>query len=249
MIENGISVIKTAFERATGTGEYIILYLVALIFAYAFIKEKNNKSLIVNYAIVSILIIFNPIVAHFLGKFINMGSNVYWRLFWAIPLGITIAYMFTEIIFLSDSNIKRIVLTTSAIMIIIYSGTLIYTENIFQKVNNWFKIPDDELLAINIILNEKEENPKIFVPTEMVAHVRQIDTSIRLAYNRNSSGDYTKNAILNCFNENKIKEATDLLIKEKCDYLVWRNNVNIEETINIKLLSTAGNYNIYKLYR
>ena len=85
MIESGVTVIKTAFERATGTGEYIILYLVALIFAYAFIKEKNSKTLIVNYAIVSILVIFNPIVAYFLGKFINLGSNVYWRLFWAIP--------------------------------------------------------------------------------------------------------------------------------------------------------------------
>lgn len=245
MIESGITVIKTAFERATGTGQYITLYLVALLFAYIFMKEKNSKSLIVNYAIVSILIIFNPIVAHFLNKFLSDG--VYWRLFWEIPLGLSIAYMFTEIIFLSDSKIKRTVLTISAILIIIYSGTLIYTENIFQKVNNWFKIPDDELLAINIILNEKQENPKVFVPTEMVAHVRQIDTSIRLVYDRIPNGDYSTIIVLDYLNENKIQEALELLINSGADYLVWHNSLLIQNSSNIKLISSAGNYNVYKL--
>ena len=148
-----------------------------------------------------------------------------------------------------DSKIKRIVLTVSAILIIIYSGTLIYTENVFQKVNNWFKIPDDELLAINIILNERDENPKIFVPTEMVAPVRQIDTSIKIAYNRVPNGDYSWNSVLKHLNENEIKQAVDLLIKGECDYLVWYNNVRIEEKKNIKLLSTTANYNVYKIIK
>ena len=245
MIESGLTVIKTAFERATGTGEYVILYLVALIFACAFIKEKNSKSLIVNYAIISILIIFNPIVAHFLNKFLTAG--VYWRLFWEIPLGVSIAYMFTEIIFLSDSKIKRTVLTVSAILIIIYSGTLIYTENIFQKVNNWFKIPDDELLAINIILNEKQESKKIFVPTEMVAHVRQIDTSVILMYNRVPSGDYSWNTILLDLNESKFENAINVLKMQKCNYLVWYKNIELNENKKLEKIGETVNYNIYRI--
>ena len=246
MIENGIDVIKTAFERATGTGEYIILYLVALMFAFVFIKEKNNKSLIVNYAIVSILIIFNPIVAHFLEKFLTGG--VYWRLFWSIPLGISIAYMFTEIIFLLDSKIKRIVLTILAILIIIYSGTFIYTKNVFQKVNNWFKIPDDELLAINTILNEEQGNKtKIFVPTEMVAHVRQIDTSIQIAYIRIPTGDYSWNILLRYLTGNKFEEAVNELREQNCEYLVWYKNVELDKNEKLEKVGETLNYNIYRL--
>ena len=155
--------------------------------------------------------------------------------------------MFTEIIFLSESKMKRIVLTISAILLIIYSGTIIYKQEVFQKVNNWFKIPDDELLAINIILNEKQENPKIFVPTEMVAHVRQIDTSVKLAYKRYPSGNYGDNAILQNLFENKVREAVVLLKKAKCDYLIWYKSLKINTDSYLELVSSTQNYNVYRL--
>ena len=248
MIESGIEVIKTAFERATGEGRYITLYIFTLILACLYMKEKKQKTFIVNYGVVSILIIFNPIVSYILSEFINLGSNVYWRTFWCIPLGVTIAYIFTDIVFSKESKIKRIILIISFIFLIIYSGTLIYTKEVFQKVNNWYKIPDDELLAINIILNQQQgEETKIFVPTEMIAHVRQIDTSIEIAYNRNPSGDYSKIDVLTYLNENKFEEALNKLKEKKCEYLVWYKNEELDKNGNFKKVGETLNYNIYKI--
>lgn len=248
MIESGIEVIKTAFERATGEGRYITLYIFALILACLYMKEKKQKTFIVNYGIVSILIIFNPVVAFILSKFINLGSNVYWRVFWCIPLGITIAYIFTQIVFSKDAKWKKATLIISFIFLIIYSGTLIYTEEVFQKVNNWYKIPDDELLAINIILNEEQgEKTKIFVPTEMIAHVRQIDTSIQIAYNREPAGGYSGILPLTYLKENKFEEAINELKEQKCEYLVWYKNEELDKNQKLEKTGETLNYYIFKI--
>ena len=156
--------------------------------------------------------------------------------------------MFTEIVISKDSKWKKIVLIISFIFLIIYSGTLIYTKEVFQKVNNWYKIPDDELLAINIILNKQQgEKTKIFVPTEMIAHVRQINTSIEIAYNRIPNGDYRWNTVLTYLNENKFEEAINTLKEQKCEYLVWYKNEDLNKNEKLEKVGETVNYNIYRI--
>lgn len=247
MISEGIEVIKTAYIRASGNQKYIVLYLIALVFSFLYLKEKNSKKLIIDYFVIASLIIFNPLVAWFLNKYLTAG--VYWRLFWCLPLGISIAYMFTEIVFLGDNKIKKIFLLIISILIIVYAGTLIYKNNVFVKVGNWYKIPDDELTAINIILEETKQwdkEPMLFAPPEMIAHIRQISSNIKLSYIRIPSGDYSKNKIYMNLISNEYSKAIKLLKEQECDYLVWNKQANIMNE-NIELINTTQNYNIYKI--
>ena len=155
---------------------------------------------------------------------------------------------FIQELFTKKSKYKRAILIISFIFLIIYSGTLIYTKQVFQKVNNWYKIPDDELLAINIILNQQQgEKTKIFVPTEMIAHVRQIDTSIEIAYDRIPNGNYSWNIILTYLNEEKIEEAINKLKEQNCEYLVWYKNEELDKNQRLEKVGETLNYNIYRI--
>lgn len=245
MLEKGISIIKLAFERTIGTGEYIIIYIISLIFVYIYMKSKTEKSLMVNYTIISILIIFNPIIAYILNKFLTSG--VYWRLFWNVPLGITIAYCFTEFVFMSDTKWKKIIVTISLIFLIIYSGNLIYQEGVFQKVNNWSKLPDEDFIIINTISNEDVENKKLFAPPEIIPHVRQVDSSIQLAYNRDPSGNYGRYKFLQLFINNNYEEGVEALIEEECNFIVWNKSVNLSHIENVEFITETPNYYIYRI--
>ena len=70
MIENGIEVLKSAFEKFVGDGKYLVLYLIALIISVIYIKDKTNKSLLVNYTLIIILTVLSlvllvPYVSHY----------------------------------------------------------------------------------------------------------------------------------------------------------------------------------------
>ena len=134
MIENGMETIKVAFTRATEDGKYIVLYLISLVFLFIYIKDKKNKTALLTYSLIAIILIFNPITSYFVGKIINQGSNVYWRLFWSIPIGLSIAYMFTEIVFLKESKYKQIIVGILLVGIIIYSGTIIYQKHVALSI-------------------------------------------------------------------------------------------------------------------
>ncbi len=250
MIKEGIEILNTAFTRAVGDGKYIVLYLISLLFLFIYLKEKEKKTALLTYSIVSIIILFNPISAYFIGKIINQGSNVYWRTFWTIPIGFSIAYMFTEIVFMQKNKYKKIIVAISSIVIIIFSGTIIYQKTVFQKVNNLYKIPDDELLAINIILEEAKnagiDNPKVLVPPELVAYVRQIDSKILMDYFRNPTGGYGFHPILNSIFEKNHDEAIKSMIKNNFNYLIWQKNI-FDNNTYLKLVNSTANYNIYEI--
>ena len=211
MIENGIEVIKSAFEKFAGDGRYVLLYLITLIISVIYIKDKTNKSLLVNYTLIIILIVFNPIIANILDKFLSGG--VYWRTFWCIPIGITIAYIFTEVLFNSKVKYKKIIIIICFIGIIIFSGEFVYQNDAFSKVDNWYKLPDEEVEIIYAILenSDKDKTPLVFAPPEINAHIRQITSTIRINYIRNPSGDYMGVRILQFLLNNDYKNAIEIM--------------------------------------
>ena len=90
MFEENIKIIKQTFLEFQGSGMYIVLFFISMI--YIFIKEKDKKikAFLIYFSIIILLITLNPIFNKLVGKIFT--DTVYWRVYWMIPLGVTIAY-------------------------------------------------------------------------------------------------------------------------------------------------------------
>lgn len=246
MIENGVEVIKIAFERAVGDGKFIVLYLITLIVAFMYIKDNDNRTFLINYVIVIMLIIFNPIIASILNDFLDGG--VYWRLFWCIPLGITVAYVFTEMIFNNEHKYKKIIVAIALLGVIIFAGEITYTSDIFYDTDNWLKLPDEHVeIVYTIIQDMKEDTVLLFAPPEINAHVRQITSKIKLYYERSPEGNYATIEPLNCFIAKEYNNGIEVLKKVKCNYVIWSKQDFIIDREDVQIIFESPNYYIYKI--
>ena len=81
----------------------------------------------------------------------------------------------------------------------------------------------------------------------MVAHVRQIDSSIKLDYDRNPSGNYSYNSILNFFNNKEYDKAIEEMIKKNINYCIWYSDKLINETDKVKVVISCQNYIVYEI--
>ena len=136
--------IKDMYSQFFDGGAYIILFLISLIYIFLFNKEKNSHiKIFLWYSIILWMIILNPIVYKILEPILTGG--VYWRLFWMLPISITIPYMATKIVTKTDeketcevsnrkllyTQIKKSVIFIAIIVIICMSGKFVFNKETY----------------------------------------------------------------------------------------------------------------------
>lgn len=247
MLES-INIIKNTFIEFCGSGGYITLYLIALI--YIFLKEENKEKrmFFIYFQFLLFLVVFNPIFNKIVGKIFK--ASVYWRVYWTIPLGITIAYAAVKIIFdLNHEKVRKVILSMVFIFTIIVSGKFIYTETNYQKVENLYKIPDESVLIAQLIGTDDEEYKKAIVPETIVAYIRQIDASIELAYKREAY-TYENHPFVTALNMGDTEKITNLAKENNCNYIVVKKAIPLTVDFyyfGFELFSETENYAIYKI--
>ena len=118
------------------------------------------------YPIVVFIVIWNPLFAKVMKTII--GEDVYWRMYWLFPLGITIAYIFTEFAYKNSKTNKKVVINlVGAIIVIMLSGKLIYTQDFFKEVSNPYKIPDEVFEFIDMVSKDNENYKKLIRSTRI----------------------------------------------------------------------------------
>lgn len=245
MLEN-IEIIKNAFLEYKGTGAYITLYLISMI--YLLLKEENKQKrfMFIYFPLVMILIILNPIFNEFVGK--AFTASLYSRVFWTVPLGITIAYSFVKVVSEIESKNKKIITTIVLILIIFISGKFIYTSENYTKVGNLYKLPDEHVLVAQLIGADENEYKKALVPETLCAHIRQIEPSINLAYKREPQG-YENNKYVIALNSGNTEEITKLAIENECNYIVMKKEIVVTVDFSyfgFEKINETDNYVIYK---
>lgn len=186
MFEENIKIIKNTFQEFIGSGMYMLLFFIALLYIYLKEDNKRNKAFFVYASIIILLITLNPIFNKLVGKIFT--DSVYWRVFWLLPLGITIAYAGVKFINSEKQKYKQIVATVGLILIVVVSGKMIYNKENYFKLGNLYKLPDEDVLVTQLIGADDEEHKKAIAPESLVAHMRQVDASIDLAYRRDPQG-------------------------------------------------------------
>jgi hypothetical protein len=253
--ESTITTLKEAYERFTGTGLYVGLFFISIVYIIANVKKQSSNSRVkIALGVFSIIILalnLNPIFAKILIK-IN-GSEVYWRVYWMLPYGITIAYMFADLIFFNDKKYVKILTALVSVAVIILSGDYVYNSTNFQEVNNYYKVEDNLLDIVNYVSNDDSEYKTLAGPADFEVFTRQIDGTIKLATSRvwteASENDSTQIVYyINTVNYSKIYNYS---INKNVNYIVIENSNITEkddlENYHFDKVHTNSKYTLYKL--
>lgn len=243
-----INVCKMAYKSFVGDGLYIGLFFIAILYFVMYMKIKDKKDLKIKiiFGIYSIIILFLNLNPLFTKLIINLlKENItYWRVYWLLPVGISIALMFTKIIFEKKELRDKIIAFVIIVCIIIMSGKYMYSddsEEKFEKINNFFKVPDNVLDIIYHVSADENDYKKLVGNEQFIIYTRQIDGTIELPVGRNMEGNYENDSIVTLINDSRLKEVCDYCVENDCNYVVLKKG---DEFINEYIIG----YRISKLY-
>ena len=247
MFSNQLYNLKVTIDETKGTGEFVALFIIAVI--YIFLKEKDEaKRRVFCYAsVLLIFIILNPIFNKIVGGFFR--KSIYWRFFWTVPISITVAYVATSVIKEIDSNSKKIIVGLAFVMLIMFSGKLIYNDINYQKVNNLYKQTDEDVMIANLITIDSAEYKRIICPEKLNNHLRQIEPSLIMAYPRRPDGDYSKDPIYYSITNGNVEEIDKYAKDNNFNYVIFDKNVELTapmESAGFHIIYETDHYRIYK---
>lgn len=171
--------IVASYERFVGTGMMIALFLVAVIYLFVVEKNKTTRIILIYVPVILLVVYFCPLFAKVV--FVVVGSDIYYRILWLIPIVLVLAYAATKII-LSLSGRKKWLAGIAIVVIIMTSGQFVYKSVHFSVADNLYHIPQ-EVIDLCEAIREEEIVTAAF-PPEHLHYVRQYTEDIYMPYGR-----------------------------------------------------------------
>lgn len=207
-----------------GTGLVMIWFVVALIYLFLNEKQKPKRIVLVYMPIIMLVLYFNPLFASLFCKIV--GSEIYFRICWLMPVIIVIAYSAVSI-FSRLKGKKQFLFAVAAMVVIALSGKLIYSNSLYSRAENIYHVPDSVVHICDSIVVPGREVMAVF-PSELLLYVRQYSPVVCMPYGRDALMGY-----YNEFYDAMERETIDLeeivpLAREKqCHYIVLREEREI----------------------
>lgn len=236
-----------------GEGYYQYLLLGAVLYLLVFKRKKQSTRTLVPYFFIALVVFSFPVFAGVIMKCI--GKSVYWRILWIFPTGLAIALAGTEFIISQKTRVVRWGLLFLCCMAIAVSGESVWQAGVYEKVNNYQKVPDVVVQICNIIKEDSEEEPVRLAADDFIAsYVRVYDPSIRMPYGRAGRGAKTEKA-LTLYNEMSsfepdYKKIGLLSRSGKCRYLTVQLSKESQKEIlarcGYKEIAMVNAYGVFK---
>lgn len=260
-----IEKVKTLFKYFNNNNYvFFIIFVLSIIYIFLAEKDKKIKNFFTTYSILIMCIIFNPVAIMIFEKMINF-SSIY-RIYYMLPLCITIAYAGTKVIVQIKNRKKQYVLLIMIVGYIALVGNSIYNIYTTQKVSTLYKLPDEVIQVATIIKEDTQtECKRAIVPYGMSSQIGQVTSKIELLYTRVVTNEKDKNGnnapvdtddIKNCepalkLSEGDIKYIAELANKSKYNYVVYYKHTPAKdetrfEQYGFELMYQTPNYLIYR---
>ncbi len=246
MFSDNIKIIQDSFLKYKGTGMYMALFFLAILYLFLTEKNKSQKMFMVYFSCLIMVVILNPLFNKCVDSLLN--KNVYWRNFWLLPMGITIAYAGVSVIKGVSNKNQKMITFLLILLIIVSSGKCIYTAENYQKIGNAFKLPEEYIEVINKISEMNLEHKKVLTTIEMIPYIRQIDAKIELAFERRPFGDYKDYEIIDYYNTGSTHSITNLCQQQNINIIVYDKAIPLQEPLinyGFKLTAQTEHYEIY----
>ncbi|MDD3337955.1 MAG: hypothetical protein PHS82_03765 [Lachnospiraceae bacterium] len=152
------------------------------------------------------------------------GRNVYWRMFWILPIPAFIAYVGTKLIQNKSKTVYKAIMAAVIVGAIVFSGRLVYNNEVFEKTSNWQKLPPSIIHMSDAMVNDWNDEGMIWVvaPQDIVGYFRQYNAQLGMAYNRWNADYKESQYILEQMLKDPIDEETlvRLCNENRYDYLI-----------------------------
>lgn len=247
------------FKLNMMSGYYSVLYLISLI--YILIKGKRIHKIILFWGTVFIFLTFlNPLFSKFVSQKIT-GVDVYWRLYWTLPIYYSISFFVSEILCKIKNIVLKCVCIISLTGILTISGHFIYQKPYFSRHENMYKLPNEVISIVDYILdkNKSIKKPNVLFPDDLAAKVRQYSTKVVTVWSRNlyqgntiiPNTDKTLNSFYYSLYSDPTLESETIYENLKflgVEWLIMPENNRLINNENIILQDTLNGYSIYYIY-
>lgn len=249
------------YSLYTGTGIFMVLFFVALVYLYLTERDDGNRAVLLFGSIFTvILILFPPF--YYLYTYYDAGT--YWRMWWLVPTGIGLAYVGTKLIY--EYRLTGCLLT---LLIFTLGGGLIYSRDnpvmkkgetpLIQVAENNYKLPQYVIDVCNLLEADTDGYICAAFPPEFLPYVRQYDVNIMMPYGREQFDSTHLDKPSGFFEE--MNRATVLhepydftVIRKKCidnhtNYLIVNNLVEYANNPSDSGYEYYTTYGVYEIYR
>jgi len=237
------------------------LFVIALM--YILYKKRADRSseekFFITYTIVFLAIYFFPVTAYIIGTKM-IGRNVYWRMFWLLPIEMIMAYVLTKIISSIEEKYKRVIFFMLCTGVVVCLGSNLYKVGDFQDKSNWHKLKSEVLEVSRLIEADAAStgNGTVAVAASDIAiELRVYDADIIMPYGRNALKgedlDNEKVALLFDTMESEVLDPYRLaFLMDRFDipYVVYSSDEdsrNKLEEAGFRIVGDAGSYRVYSL--
>ncbi|MBR3249141.1 MAG: hypothetical protein IKF83_00380 [Clostridia bacterium] len=163
----------------------VIIYLISIFIT--FIKgTETQKAIGIYFPVIMIILVFNPILTKIYLRLVT--ASTYWRLFWLVPIELTISLATTIIYDIIKEKNTKFIYIICVICIICISGKYVYSEDRgFSKFQTIEKIPQYILDEADYISKNSFSKVIVVAPPEPweSCMLRQYTNDINLLYSRN----------------------------------------------------------------
>lgn len=173
--------IKDAAAVFQGTGHYLALFLVAVVYMMINKNEDRNRNFYL-YSICSLLIISIPFTALDIMKLLGLENN-YYIAFYILPIYVLVPYIGTRFLEECKKWREKLSVCIVYVLILILVGSYNYQNNYFTTLtwsNNKLEV-SEEIKNISYLLADYDY-VKAIVPKEVCEQIKEYDTHIKLLY-------------------------------------------------------------------
>ena len=253
-----VETISAVFEDMilyNGKSFNIIIFLAALIFLWVTEKNKGIRMALVYLTTAAVVIFICPVYA---GIGMKIDQQIYYRVFWALPMGMIVCYSAIKVIMRFKTMAGKAVVFCVMLALIAVNGKSVYTNTIHFRASNEYHLPP-QIIDIAQALKLDKCKPVAVLPAELLTFFRQYTADVYTPYGRNlvepTWSYFYYNELYNAMEgdpeEYDAKKIAACAKKEHCTYVVLSCAKQLKgsmEEENYFLLDFVQGYYIYMDY-
>lgn len=243
---------QTAFQlfgKYMGNGLLLGWYLIMVVYLWKREQDSLKRILFVYFPTLFLLLYFNPLVIRLVYSFI--GEEIYYRMLWLLPVGITIGYGCITM----EENLpreKKSFFYPLCACLILFSGSFVYSNVHFKKAENLYHMPQAVVEICDSIVVEGREVMAVF-PKELLQYVRQYTPLVCMPYGREVlvSQWGADEPIFDLMEEEVIdlNRLLPLCKEADCHYLILPKEKKVQGEFSLYDYVYCGEICGYRLYR
>lgn len=239
------------FRSYMGTGLIMIWFAAAVIYLLFTEKRKHIRVLFVYMPLILLVLFFNPLFTKLVYDYI--GSEIYYRILWLLPITIVIAFATVEIYGRLQEK-KRTLFAIVAAVLVMISGSYVYNNPYFHKAENLYHVPQSVVDICDAIEVEGREVMAVF-PVELLQYVRQYSPVVCMPYGREITVERwnytTENKLYDAMEAEEVnaKRLSKLARKALCAYIILPEDKVVNGDLKdyeFELFGQVEGYVIYK---